>query len=61
MSLYQERKFKSGKILKAKLYAWLASRRLPQRMGASITAGDLDVEAPLAQRFARWLSDLFGE
>ena len=57
----QERKFKSGKILKAKLYAWLASRRLPQRMGASITAGDLDVEAPLAQRFARWLSDLFGE
>ena len=57
----QERKFKPGKILKAKLYAWLASRRLPQRMGASITAGDLDAEAPLAQGLAAWLADLFGE
>ena len=57
----EDRRFKAGKILKAKLYAWLASRELQQRMGAAITVGDLDAEAPLAQRFAAWLSDLFGE
>lgn len=56
-----DRKFKAGKILKAKLYAWLASRELPQRMGAAITVGDLDAEAPLGQGFAKWLSQLFDE
>ena len=56
-----DRKFKPGKVSKANLYAWLASRKHPQRMGAAIGAGDLDAEAPLAQRFANWLSKLFGE
>lgn len=55
----EDRRFKPGKISKAKLYAWLASRLLPQRMGAAITAGDLDAQAPLAKQFAKWLSDLF--
>lgn len=57
----KDRGFKPGKISKAKLYAWLASRELPQRMGAAITAGDLDAQAPLAQGLAKWLADLFGE
>lgn len=57
----EDRRFKPGKISKAKLYAWLASRLLPQRMGAAITAGDLDAQAPLARQFAKWLADLFGE
>ncbi len=56
-----DRKFRPGKISKAKLYAWLASRRHPQRIGAAIGTGDLDAEAPLAKRFAQWLSDLFVE
>ena len=56
-----DRRFRPGKISKANLYAWLASRRHPQRIGAAIGAGDLDANADLAQRFANWLSDLFGE
>ena len=57
----EHRGFKAGKILKAKLYAWLASRELPQRMGAAITAGDLDANADLAKQFAQWLNALFGD
>ena len=57
----KDRGFKPGKILRAKLYAWLASRELPQRMGVAIAAGDLDAQAPLAKQFAKWLADLFGE
>ncbi len=56
-----DRKFKPGKTSKANLYAWLASRKHPQRMGAAIGAGDLDAEAPLGRRFAKWLSKLFNE
>lgn len=57
----ENRRFKRGKISKANLYAWLASLEQPQRMGAAIGAGDLDAEAPLGQRFAKWLSKLFDE
>lgn len=55
----KDRRFKPGKISKAKLYAWLASRLLPQRMGGAITAGDLDAEADIARQFAQWLDNLF--
>ena len=48
-----DRRFRPGKISKANLYAWLASRRHPQRMGAAIGAGDLDAEAPLGRQFAQ--------
>ncbi len=54
-----ERKFKPGKVSKANLYAWLASRKHPQRIGAAIGVGDLDAEVPLGKQFAKWLSDLF--
>ncbi|MYA08509.1 MAG: hypothetical protein F4060_00025 [Holophagales bacterium] len=57
----EDRRFKPGKISKANLYAWLASREQPQRMGAAIGAGDLDADAQLGQQFAEWLSELFGE
>ncbi len=56
-----DRKFRPGKISKANLYAWLASRKHPQRIGAAIGTGDLDANADLAKKFAQWLSDLFGE
>ena len=54
-----DRKFRRRKTPKANLYAWLASRKHPQRIGAAIGAGDLDAEADIARQFARWLGDLF--
>ena len=56
-----DRKFSIGKTSKANLYAWLASRKHPQRIGAAIGAGDLDVGTRLAKQFAQWLNALFGD
>ena len=50
-----ERRFPLGKTLKAQLHAWLATRRTPGRMGSSIGTGELEVDGPLAERFADWL------
>ena len=51
---------KPYKISKAQVYAWLATRKKPGKMGATISAGHgLDFDSELAQRFARWLEDLF--
>ena len=51
---------KPYKASKAKVYAWLATRKKPGKMGAAISAGHgLDFDSELAQRFARWLEDLF--
>ena len=41
-----DRKFASGKTLRAKVHSWLATRAEPRKMGAAIGAGDLNVEAP---------------
>ncbi len=54
-----DRRFKAGKALKAKLYAWLATRKDPKHMGAAIRAHELDVGRLLAERFAGWLRQLF--
>ena len=54
-----ERRFPAGKTLKAQLHAWLATRRTPGRMGSAIGTGDLDVDGPVAERFAHWLRRLF--
>ena len=54
-----ERKFKNSKILKAKLYAWLATRGTPGRMGLAIGAGDLLVDKELSITFMAWLRRLF--
>ena len=53
------RKFKPGKILRASIHAWLATRKEPRKMGAAITVGDLNATAPLARTFAEWLRAVF--
>ena len=53
------RKFKSGKIRRAKLYAWLATRELPSRMGPAVTNGDLDLGGEFTNQFVDWLKNIF--
>lgn len=53
------RKFKFGKVLRAKVHSWLAVREEPRKMGSAIGAGDLDVNAADAVRFVTWLRRLF--
>ena len=55
----EHRRFRSGKVLRAKVYAWLATRQIPGRMGAAIGAEDLRVDVAGAQEFVQWLRDLF--
>ena len=55
-----ERKFVHQKILRAKIHAWLATRAEPRKMGAAITAGDLDTTAPIAMSFIDWIRQLYG-
>ena len=54
-----QRKFKEGKLLRAQVHSWLATREIPGRMGAAIGAGDLLTDGELAQRFVGWLRRLF--
>lgn len=54
------REFKDSKILKATLFAWLATRKEPGRMGAAIGADDLLVDNELSATFIAWLKRLFG-
>ena len=54
------RQFEQLKTDKAKLYAWLATRREPSRMGAAIGNLDLEINGPLCQDFLNWLTDVFG-
>ena len=55
----EHRKFRPGKVLRAKVYAWLATREIPGRMGAAIGAGDLRVDVMETQAFVQWLRNLF--
>ncbi len=55
----EHRRFRPGKLLRAKVYAWLATREIPGRMGAAIGAGELNVGAETARRFVGWLRELF--
>ena len=54
-----DRKFSSGKTLRAKVHSWLATREEPRMMGAAIGAGDLNPDAPEAVRLVDWLRRLF--
>lgn len=54
-----DRKFKKKKILRAKIYAWLATRENPRQMGAAIGAGGLHTDGTLCKSFADWLRQLF--
>lgn len=53
------RKFRPGKLLRAQLYAWLATREIPGRMGAAIGGGDLNIEIENCKSFIDWLRRLF--
>ena len=55
-----DRRFEPHKITRAKIHAWLATRKDPRLMGAAIGAGDLDADRPLAVTFVDWLRKLFG-
>ena len=55
-----DRKFATGKTLRAEIHAWLATRADPRKMGAAIGAGDLNATDPLARQFVGWLRRLFG-
>ncbi len=55
----EERKFKQQKTERARIHAWLATRREPRKMGAAIGTGDLDINAPSAKEFSKWLQCLF--
>ena len=57
----ESRKFDSNKMKKAQLFAWLATRKKPGRMGAAISAEDLTLDNKLSKSFLKWLSDLFNE
>ena len=54
-----DRKFSEGKIQRARVHAWLATREDPRRMGAAIGARDLRVDGALSTTFAEWLRRLF--
>ena len=56
----EHRKFREGKIVRAKVHAWLAARSRPRQMGTAIAARDLDAGVPQAQAFLEWLRTLFG-
>ncbi len=56
----RDRKFKSKKTLRAKVYAWLATREEPGFMGGAIKKEDLDVGGQLTKDFMLWLEKLFG-
>lgn len=54
------RQFPTGKVSRAKLYAWLATRRDPRRMGEAIRTRDLAIDGALCREFVEWLRRLFG-
>ena len=55
-----DRIFPADRADKAELYAWLAARKEPSRMGAAVGAGDLDVNGYPCKEFLNWLIQLFG-
>ncbi len=54
-----DRLFKPKKTIRAKVYAWLATRERPFRMGLAIKAKELDINVPISVAFADWLRRLF--
>ena len=55
----QHQRFRPGKSLRAQMYAWLATREIPGRMGAAIGAGDLNIDIEICKNFMEWLRRLF--
>ena len=55
------RKFAAGKILRARVHAWLAAREEPRQMGQAVRANDLDIDVAPCRSFVDWLRRLFGD
>lgn len=55
-----ERRFSAEKVMRAKIYAWLATRNSPGRMGSAIGARELRVFSEPGISFSAWLGRLFG-
>ena len=56
----ESRLFSSRKELRAKVHAWLATRKRPRPMGLAIGAGDLDVGGTVCVELTAWLRRVFG-
>ena len=54
-------RFSDGKIDRAKLYAWLATRSMPPHIGAAIGAGDFNLDTSRCKTFVAWLERLFAD
>ncbi len=54
-----DRKFAPGKIQRAKVHPWLATKEEPRRMGLAIKARDLVTDAANTTAFVDWLRTLF--
>lgn len=55
----EDRKFSDKKTERAKIHAWLATRKDPRKMGTAIYSEDLRVDGKLSTDFAAWLRELF--
>lgn len=55
------REFSPNKIIRAKLYAWLATRKEPGPMSRAIQAKYLDIHTELTQSFLSFLTELFDD
>ena len=55
----KHREFKEGKIMRAKVHAWLAAREEPRPMGSAIGLGDLETSSENCNKFVDWLRELF--
>lgn len=58
---HEHRKFPQQKEVRARLHAWLATRREPMKMGAAIGTKRLDPHAQIATCFVGWLAKLFSQ
>ena len=56
---YSARGFEPDKSAKAVLFAWLATRKEPGRLGAAINGNNFDITHPVCQSFYGWLVRLF--
>ena len=55
-----QRPFTERKSDRARLYAWLATRRNPPHIGSAVRVGDLDTGTVRCKSFVRWLTRLYG-
>ena len=55
----RDRKFAEKKTMRAKVHAWLATRKTPGFIGSEIGQGDMRTDGPLVVQFTDWLRKLF--